>query len=319
MEHSSKLFGKACFIRAFEGALARAYDAGEVPGLVHLCTGAEVAEVALADALDPAVDQVTGSHRSHGLVLAMGADPLAVAKEILGRIGGLSDGLAGTQHLIAPENGFLTSNGIVGAQVPLAAGAALTAKVKGAGGVGVAVFGDGAANQGAVLESMNLAVALELPVLFVMENNGFGQSTASTYASGSTSFTQRAASFGLVAMQADGFNHIESQQVFAQAVKKARKNTPVFVEISVPRLDGHYYGDDISYMPEAHMKDTYDDPLHVMRQFLEESGTSASVLESIMLKQQARAVQVVAEASSAIKTGPLEIKAWHQSLEAVRG
>ena len=228
------------FIRAFEAAIAAESSAGNMPGLVHLSTGSEVADVLLSAQLNPSRDQVTGSHRSHGIALACGAEPVDVAGEILGLPGGLSGGIAGTQHLIAPEAGFLTSNGIVGAQVPLAAGAALSAKTKGEGGVGVAVFGDGAANQGAVLETMNLAVALELPMVFVMYNNGLAQSTSVEVATGG-GFLERASAFGLNSFSADSVDYQKCAMAVSEAVEFARKNSPAFVEVKVTRDHGHYY------------------------------------------------------------------------------
>lgn len=309
------LYRTAYFIRCFELEIAHQSDRGEVPGLVHLCTGAEIAEVALAMALDPAIDQLTGSHRSHGLALAMGADPLKVAKEILGRAGGLSDGLGGTQHLMAPESGFLTSNGIVGAQVPLAAGAALSAKVRGTGGIGVAVFGDGAANQGAVLETMNLAVALGLPMLFVLENNGFGQSTASDYASGGASCAARAQSFGLLVDMLDGLDHREWRDVINKATDIARGGQPFFLEVSVPRLSGHYHGEDATYLLDTKAQD----PLQYVRSALLNGGEAESAIVKLEAVERECAANVVTEAAFAKPSGPEFIADWHQKLGAYNG
>lgn len=245
MDHKAlKLYEKCWFIRSFEAAIAEAAAAGKVPGLVHLSTGSEVADVLLSHHLDWRRDKVTGSHRSHGIALACGTEPLDVAKEILGKKGGLSDGLGGTQHLIATsgETSFLMSNGIVGAQVPIAAGAALSARSKALGGVGVAVFGDGAANQGAVLETMNLAVVLKLPMLFVMYNNGMAQSTAIELATESD-LSDRARSFGLNAWKADSTDYANCEKALRQGVACARRSEPGFVEIMVTRDHGHYYAE----------------------------------------------------------------------------
>jgi acetoin:2,6-dichlorophenolindophenol oxidoreductase subunit alpha len=259
------LYAKATFIRAFELHIAVAAEAGHVPGLVHLCCGAELVEVAICRSLKGPKDQVTGSHRSHGLALAMGADPTAVAAEILGRIGGLSKARGGTQHLITPHSGFLASNGVVGAQVPMAAGAALTAKMMDAGGLAVAFFGDGAANQGAVLETMNLAVSLELPLLFVLENNGLGQSTSADYASGGADLLGRAAGFGLKAASMDGFDGGECTAVAASVINEVRTTgKPAFIEATVPRLSGHYFGEKADYL--AHH--AANDPLEALAEQL---------------------------------------------------
>ena len=244
MQNLIDLYRKACFIRAFELHIAVAAEADHVPGLVHLCCGAELVEVAICRMLEGPNDQVTGSHRSHGLALAMGADPTAVAAEILGRKGGLSKARGGTQHLIAPAQGFLGSNGIVGAQVPIAAGAALTAKLIDAGGMAVSFFGDGAANQGAVLETMNLAVSLKLPLLFVLENNGLGQSTSADYASGGADLLARAESFGLKTAAMNGFDGSDCLAVATDMIDYVRtKGAPALIEATVPRLSGHYFGD----------------------------------------------------------------------------
>lgn len=254
------LYKKATFIRAFELRLAVAADAGHVPGLIHLCCGAELFEVSLCQVLKGPKDQVTGSHRSHGIALAMGVDPVALAAEIMGREKGLSSGRGGTQHLMAPGKGFLTSNGIVGGQVPIAAGAALTAKMMQAGGVAVSFFGDGAANQGAVLETMNLAVALELPMVFAMENNGLGQSTSDTYASGNASLLDRAVGFGLTGFAIDGYDPKDCLKGTQEAVAYARsEQKPVFIEARVPRLTGHYHGEKSVYLAHHETRDPLEE------------------------------------------------------------
>lgn len=246
MNHEAlKQYSRCWFIRAFEAAIAAESAVGRVPGLVHLSTGSEVADILLAHRLDWRRDRVAGSHRSHGLALACGTDALAVAREILGKAGGLSNGLAGTQHLIATEGetSFLTSNGIVGGQVPLAAGAALSAKARpGMGGIGVAVFGDGAVNQGAVLETMNLAVALALPMLFVLYNNGMAQTTP-VGASTAGDYCARARSFGLAAQSVDSADYSGCSEALQSAVTHARFDGPAFIEIGVTRDHGHYFGD----------------------------------------------------------------------------
>jgi len=284
MKQLLDLYAKASFIRAFELHIAVASEAGHVPGLVHLCSGAELVEVAVCSMLSGPKDQVTGSHRSHGIALAMGADPVAVAAEILGRVGGLSKARGGTQHLIAPESGFLASNGIVGAQVPLAAGAALTAKTKGTEGIAVTFFGDGAANQGAVLETMNLAVALELPLLFVLENNGLGQSTSASYASGDADLLVRAESFGLKTAAVDGYDGEGALKVAAELVEFVRSTgRPAFIEASVPRLSGHYFGEKADYLAH-HLA---DDPLTDLAEKLDTEACSAVRAEAEKAAQDA--------------------------------
>ena len=290
------LYKEASFIRAFELHIAVASEAGHVPGLVHLCSGAELVEVAICRSLTGPRDQVTGSHRSHGLALAMGADPVAVAAEILGRKGGLSKGRGGTQHLIAPERGFLASNGIVGAQVPVAAGAALTAKLMAAGGIAATFFGDGAANQGAVLETMNLAVSLNLPLLFVMENNGLGQSTSADYASGGADLCARAAAFGMKAERMDGYKGARAIKQSAEIIDYVRMSgKPAFIEANVPRLSGHYFGEKADYL--AHHE--ADDPLEDLAESLD-----SGVAERVRLEAEQAAHDAVSDALNMGEAAP---------------
>lgn len=289
------IFEKACFVRAFEAAIAAAHDAGAVPGLVHLSDGAELFEAALTATLDFKKDQITGSHRSHGLALLAGLDPLSVAREILGRKGGLSEGLGGTQHLLAPEQGFLGSNGIVGAQVPLAAGAALSAKTLKTGGIAVAFFGDGAANQGAVLETMNLAVVLNLPLLFVAVNNGYGQSTPSAYASAGGGVLARARAHGLAADYVDGSKLDDALEVSRRMIRWVRDSgNPALLEAVVPRLGGHYHGDAEGYREAARP----DDPLERAAGLLISAGVPQSDVDRAREKAEEVAEAAVAEASA---------------------
>jgi len=305
-------YQRCWFIRCFERAIAKQASAGNVPGLVHLSTGSEVADVLLGHWVDAERDHVTGSHRSHGLALACGANPIAVAKEILGREGGLSDGLAGTQHLLAPEAGFLTSNGIVGAQVPLAAGAALSAKAAAIDGTGVAVFGDGAANQGAVLETMNLAVALKLPLLFVLYNNGMAQTTAATDATAGN-FCDRARSFDLAAWSADSASYDACSNAVQKAVAHTRTEGPAFLEITVTRDHGHYYGE------ERNGGFEHSQAIDEFGEWLVASGVPEKSLSAARQTAKNDAEAAIAEAASAPLASPEILKPWIQSTGGAGG
>ncbi len=306
-----KIYRQCWFIRAFEGAIAAEAAAGNVPGLVHLSTGSEVADALIGHHIDPNRDKVTGSHRSHGLALACGVEPLDVAKEILGKAGGLSDGLGGTQHLIAPESGFLTSNGIVGAQVPIAAGAALSAKSRSGGGIGVAVFGDGAANQGAVLETMNMAVALKLPMLFVLYNNGMAQSTKAETASGGN-YRDRARSFGLPVWSADSVDFAACSKAVEHSVGHARLKGPAFVEVAVSRDHGHYYGDE-----KADQVFGANDALLAFEKWLLEQGVERSAIVAAADAGKAHAHAIVTEAVAAPNAPATLLSGWSSGESAV--
>ncbi len=295
-------------MRAFEERIAAASDAGHVPGLVHLASGAELVELAVIDQLEGPLDQVSGSHRSHGLALACGVDPLALAREILGRAGGLSNGLGGTQHLLAPESGFLTSNGIVGGQVPLAAGAALSAKTLRTGGIAVAFMGDGAVNQGAVFETINLAVSLQLPLLFVVENNGLGQSTSSGYATAG-SLIGRTRAFGIAAEQVDGNDMPLLLRTADRLVGWVRKTgSPAFIEAKVPRISGHYHGDAQGYRALQKVAD----PLVSFREILAKTGSENDELKELELGAKLRAEDIVSKAEGTKDKSDEALMAWQQ-------
>ena len=299
-------FEKAHFIRAFEARIAAAADAGAVPGLVHLNSGAELVELAVISMLAGPRDQVTGSHRSHGLALACGVDPLALAREILGRKGGLSEGLGGTQHLMAPGAGFLTSNGIVGGQVPLAAGAALSAKTKDTGGIAVTFMGDGAANQGVVMETLNLAAALKLPLLFVLINNGFGQSTPAEKVTGG-SLVGRARAFGLAADQVDGTDPTSMFKTADRMVGWVRKTaSPAFIEAKISRLSGHYHGDAEAYRGADERRDA----LKRLRDMLIAKGIEDASLDTIVAEAAEKADKIVSTAEESKDSSAEALGAW---------
>ncbi len=262
------------------------------------------------------VDQVTGSHRSHGLALALGVDPVAVAAEIMGREAGLSSGLGGTQHLLAPEAGFLSSNGIVGGQVPLAAGAALAAKVRQTGGVAAAFMGDGATNQGAVFETLNLAMALRLPLLFVVENNGLGQSTSASYASGGANIAARARGFGLAASTVDGCDIAALQNSADRMVNWVRSSgTPAFLEVVSPRLDGHYHGENQVYRM---VSDKMNDPLQSFENYLLHQDIPEARIKSVMIRAKEEAVTAVKKGVATPDTSDQALTAWLSRMEVIQ-
>ena len=161
-------------IREFEERLHKEFATGKIPGFVHLYAGEEASAVGVCEHLN-GVDYIGSTHRGHGHSIAKGCDVLGMMQEIYGRRGGLGKGKGGSMHIADISKGMLGANGIVGGGPPLACGAALSAKVRKTGGVAVAFFGDGAFNQGTTLESMNFASVYQLPVYFVMEDNGYAE------------------------------------------------------------------------------------------------------------------------------------------------
>lgn len=316
------LFERACFYRAFEDALALESKEGNTPGLLHLSNGAELLHAGLSLRLMPGLDSLTCSHRCHTLALAGGADPVAVAAEIMGLAGGLCGGLAGTQHLASFGAGdvFLTATGIVGSQVPLAAGAALAVtyrKETQGKGVAVAVMGEGAANQGAVLETMNLAAVQHLPLLIIVENNGIAQTTTQAQSTAGTLVGRaRAQSFAATSVSVQDMRTLMLQ--LDHMLKWARSGSgPALLEVMLPRLSGHYSG----AAGLAGGDTQAADPLASFAKFLALIGENTSVLDNIREQAVVRAHACTADARTrsvapGLSVGAAAIDAWQADLSA---
>ena len=193
-------------IREFEERLHIDFGRGDIPGFVHLYAGEEAAGTGIMMHLGDG-DRIASTHRGHGHCIAKGVDPVAMMKEIYGRKGGSCEGKGGSMHIADLSRGMMGANGILGAGAPLVCGAALAAKFRGDGGVAISFVGDGASNQGTFLESLNLAAVWNLPAIFVVENNGYAESTSRDYAVAVDSFVDRAAGFGLPGVTVDGLEH----------------------------------------------------------------------------------------------------------------
>ena len=207
-------------IREFEERLHIEFATGEIPGFVHLYAGEEACAVGVCMHLTE-VDNIASTHRGHGHCIAKGCDVAAMMNEIYGRRTGLCGGKGGSMHIADLSKGMLGANGIVGGGPPLVCGAALSSKVLKTGGVAIAFLGDGASNQGTTLESYNLASIWKLPAVFVVEDNGYAESTASSYAvAGSQS--KRAEGFGMPAQEVDGHDFFAVSDAARSAIARAR-------------------------------------------------------------------------------------------------
>lgn len=230
-------------IRAFEDRLHIENMTGDLPGFIHLYAGEEATAVGVCDNLRP-TDYISSTHRGHGHCLAKGCEIRGMMCEIFGKDEGLCRGKGGSMHIADLSVGMLGANGIVGGGPPLAIGAALSAKTLGNDGVAVSFTGDGGSNQGTAFEAMNMAVVLNLPVIFVYENNGIGEGTAAAFSVGSGDIAGRAAAFGLPAVKVDGADYFAVRQAARQAVDRARSGEgPSVIEASSVRFYGHFEGD----------------------------------------------------------------------------
>lgn len=269
-------------IREFEERLHIIFATGEIPGFVHLYAGQEASAVGVCQNLTDK-DMISSTHRGHGHCIAKGCDVNGMMSELFGRQDGLCRGKGGSMHIADLSRGMMGANGIVGGGAPLVCGAALSAKTRGTQDVAVAFIGDGGSNQGTTLESYNLASVLKLPVIFVIEDNGYGEACASSWAVGGSQ-EARARGFGLAYEKVDGSDFFAVKAASAEAIDRARKgNGPTLLHIETGRFYGHFEGDAQTYRGENEVKELREnrDPLTIFRKRV----LDAALLEADELNQ----------------------------------
>jgi acetoin:2,6-dichlorophenolindophenol oxidoreductase subunit alpha len=234
-------------IREFEERLHTEFATGEIPGFVHLYAGEEAIAAGVCAHLGPD-DYVASTHRGHGHSIAKGCDVAAMMAEIYGKRDGICHGKGGSMHIADLSKGMLGANGIVGGGPPLVCGVGLTAKVKGSDQVAVSFTGDGGSNQGTFLESLNLAAAWHLPVVFVVENNGYAESTSPNFHQNGVDLIKRADGFGLPGISVDGFDFFAVHEAAGEAIARARSGGGAsLIECKGMRYYGHFEGDQQTY------------------------------------------------------------------------
>ncbi|KUF26837.1 MULTISPECIES: thiamine pyrophosphate-dependent dehydrogenase E1 component subunit alpha [unclassified Bacillus (in: firmicutes)] len=237
------MYQKMQEIRQFEDRVHALFTKGILPGFVHLYAGEEAVAVGVCAHLNEK-DSITSTHRGHGHCIAKGCDLKGMMAEIYGKATGLCKGKGGSMHIADFDKGMLGANGIVGGGFPLACGAALTAKYKKTENVSVCFFGDGANNQGTFHEGINLAAIWKLPVIFIAENNGYGEATPFSYASSCKSIVDRAAGYDIPGIQVDGKDVMAVYQAAEQAIERAKNGEgPTLIECMTYRNYGHFEGD----------------------------------------------------------------------------
>jgi TPP-dependent pyruvate/acetoin dehydrogenase alpha subunit len=281
-------------IRAFEERVAKHFREGDIHGFVHTSIGQEAAAAGACAPLRR-TDYLTTTHRGHGHCLAKGADPGAMMAELFGRATGICGGKGGSMHIAATELGILGANGIVGAGIPIATGAGLAARAAGDGTVVLAFFGEGAVHSGAFHEGVGLAVALQVPVLFICENNHYAEFTSSESAWGAPPLLERAGAYGLPASSVDGNDVIAVEDAVRAAADAARTGGgPSFIEARTYRMSGHYEGDAEPYRDPAELAAWRErDPIERVRALLEDggSGADAGEVERAAAEEMDRAVE----------------------------
>lgn len=234
-------------IREFEERLHTEFATGDIPGFVHLYAGEEAVATGVMAHLD-ADDYIASTHRGHGHAIAKGCDVKGMMAEIYGKRAGICHGKGGSMHIADLDVGMLGANGIVGGGPPLVCGVGLSATVRGTRQVGVSFTGDGGSNQGTTLESLNLAAAMHLPVVFVIENNGYAEATSTNFSTSGIDIAKRADGFGMPGVVVDGHDFFAVYEVAGEAIARARDGGgPSLLEMKVNRYFGHFEGDQQTY------------------------------------------------------------------------
>lgn len=261
-------------IRRFEEKAGQLYGMGFIGGFCHLYIGQEAVVVGMQMALKDG-DQVITGYRDHGHMLACGMSARGVMAELTGRRGGLSKGKGGSMHMFSKEKHFYGGHGIVGAQVSLGTGLAFANRYRGNDNVSLAYFGDGAANQGQVYESFNMARLWNLPVIYIIENNRYAMGTSVSRASAQTDFSQRGVSFNIPGIQVDGMDVRAVKAAADQAVEHCRSGKgPIILEMLTYRYRGHSMSDPAKYRSKEEVQKmrSEQDPIEQVRARLLEKG-----------------------------------------------
>jgi len=290
-------------IRRFEEKAGQLYGLGLIGGFCHLYIGQEAVVVGLQSAIEPGKDSIITGYRDHGHMLACGIDPNIVMAELTGRESGISRGKGGSMHMFSVEHGFYGGHGIVGAQVSLGAGLAFGHKYKEDGGVCLSYFGDGAANQGQVYESFNMAELWKLPVIFVIENNQYAMGTSVNRASSEDQLYKRGESFRIPGLQVDGMDVLAVRGAAEVAVDWVRSGKgPILLEMKTYRYRGHSMSDPAKYRSRDEVQEVREksDPIERAKTQLLELGIKEDELKA--LDKEIR--KIVSESADFAETSP---------------
>ena len=261
-------------IRRFEEKAGQLYGMGLIGGFCHLYIGQEAVVVGLqANCIDG--DQVVTSYRDHGHMLACGMDPKGVMAELTGRSGGYSRGKGGSMHMFSAEKKFYGGHGIVGAQVPIGAGLGFANKYRGNNNVSLAYFGDGAANQGQIYETFNMAALWDLPVIFCIENNQYAMGTSQKRSTSTPALYTRGAAFGIAGEEVDGMDVLKVHEAGERAMAHCRGGKgPYILELKTYRYRGHSMSDPAKYRTRdevSKMREEHD-PIDGLRKIILDGG-----------------------------------------------
>ncbi|MGB8363473.1 MAG: pyruvate dehydrogenase (acetyl-transferring) E1 component subunit alpha [Rhizomicrobium sp.] len=307
-----KFYADMLLIRRFEEKAGQLYGMGLIGGFCHLYIGQEAVVVGMQAALRPS-DQVITAYRDHGHMLACGMDPKGVMAELAGRATGYSKGKGGSMHMFSREKKFFGGHGIVGAQVPIGTGLAFANRYRKDASVTLTYFGDGAANQGQVYESFNMAELWKLPVVYVIENNQYAMGTSVERASAQSSFSKRGASFNIPGEEVDGMDVEAVHEAGKRAVEWCRAgNGPIILEMKTYRYRGHSMSDPAKYRTREEVQEVREkrDPIEHLGQHLVLNGLANEDELKAMDKQTRLIINTAAEfATESPEPDPSELYA----------
>ena len=298
-----RFYREMVLIRRFEERAGQLYGMGLIGGFCHLYIGQEAVAVGVQESVRQGHDKIITGYRDHGHMLCAGMDPKEVMAELTGRIGGSSKGKGGSMHMFDTATGFYGGHGIVGAQVALGTGLAFDGWYRGDDSVAFIYFGDGAANQGQVYESFNMAQLWKLPAIYIIENNQYAMGTSIERSSSTTQLSERGASFGIPGEQVDGMDVLAVRDAVAKAVKRAREGGgPFILEMKTYRYRGHSMSDPAKYRAKEEVDEVKKtrDPIDHVKLLLDQAGATEDDLKAI----DAEIKTIVAEAVQFAQESP---------------
>jgi acetoin:2,6-dichlorophenolindophenol oxidoreductase subunit alpha len=296
-------------IRAFELKVNELVVGGRMSGFLHLYAGEEAVAVGVCRQLRD-TDYVASTHRGHGHCIAKGLSVAKMMAELYGRATGYSKGKGGSMHIVDLDKGMLGTNGIVGAGIPLATGAALSAKMRRTGAVAVAFLGDGATNEGMFHESLNMAAIWKLPIVYVVENNGWGEFTPTEFVIPVKDIATRAVSYAMPSAIADGMDVLDVSAKAGEAIDRARAGGgPTLLECKTYRFLGHFIGDALEYRDKAEAERWLQrDPLDRIERHAVDAGlVSSDELRAIDAEVDVEIAAAVVAAEAAPPPDPADI------------
>ncbi len=297
------MYREMLLIRRFEEKAGQLYGMGLIGGFCHLYIGQEAVVTGITAAAQEG-DACITTYRDHAHMIAQGMDPKGIMAELTGRIGGFSKGKGGSMHMFSVEKQFFGGHGIVGANVPLGTGIAFAQKYKKTNKITMTYFGDGAANQGQVYESFNMASLWQLPVIYIIENNEYAMGTSTKRHAADTELYKRGEAYGIPGIQVNGMDVLEVYEASKKVIEHVRGGKgPMLMEVKTYRYRGHSMSDPAKYRSKEEVEDYKEnrDPINQFRKYLDANGVAN---EAAFKKIEDEVKLIVNDAAEFAKTSP---------------